>query len=163
MGVKTWRANANRRDTFHVHVSRLLADALNPVMTASVFAAGQTGLHPDDEVRDYRTLEGGWPEQSGGIIWCAPYREIQQKYPGLPQAHGLGISEDYDCVDLTVRIAGGRVTEIDFEGLSLAETFSSVGLHEEARAADRLLGMQAEAASVPLTELLARLFGTGPN
>lgn len=155
-----WRAKAIRRDTFHVHVARLLADALDPLMTASVFAAGQIGLHPDDESRDYRPLEVGWPEQSGGIIWCAPYREIQQKYPALPQAHGQGIGEDYDCVDLTVRIDGGRVIEIDFEGLSLAETLRSVGLHAEARTADRLLGVNAEAVSVPLRELLARLLGT---
>lgn len=140
-----------------MHVSRLFADALDPVMTASVFAAGQTGLHPDDESRDYGTLEGAWPEQSGGIIWCAPYQEIQQTYSALPQAHGQGIGEDYGCIDLTITIARGRVTEIDFEGLSLADTFSAVGLHEEARAADRLLGMQAEAASVPLRELLASL------
>lgn len=132
-------------------------------MTTSVFAAGQTGLHPDDESRVYRAPEGGWPEQSGGIIWCAPYREMQQKYPDLPQAHGQGIGEDYGCVDLTVRIAGGRVTEIDFEGLSLAETFSAVGLPQESQAADGLLGKPAAAVGGLLRELLTRLFETPAN
>jgi hypothetical protein len=141
-----------------MHVSRLLADALDPVLTASVFTAGQTGLHPDDDSRDNGTFEGPWPDQSGGIIWCAPYQEIQQKYPALPQAHGQGIGQDYECVDVTVTIARGSVTEIDFEGLSLAATFSAVGLHEDAQAADRLLGKPAQEVSGPLRELLARLF-----
>ena len=159
-GVESQRTN--QRDTRDVHVSRLLADALDPVLTASVFAAGQTGLRPDDDSRD-GSFEGPWPDQSGSIIWCAPYQEIQQKYPSLPQAHGQGIGQDYGCVDITVTITRGSVTEIDFEGLSLAETFSAVGLHEEAQAADRLLGKPAAAVSGPLRELLARLFETPAN
>ena len=143
-----------------MHVSRLLADALDRVLTASVFAAGQTGLHPDDDSRDYGSFEGPWPSQSGSIIWCAPYREVQQRYSSLPQAHGQGIGEDYECVDLTVTVTRGSVTEIDFEGLSLAETFSAVGLHEEAQAADRLLGKPAETVGGPLRELLTHLLET---
>lgn len=146
-----------------MHVSRFLADALDPVLTASVFAAGQTGLHPDDDSRDYGSFERPWPDQSGSIIWCCPYQEIQQKYPSLPQAHGQGIGQDYECVDITVTITRGSVTEIDFEGLSLAESFSAVGPHEEAEAADRLLGKPAAAVSGPLRELLARLFETTAN
>lgn len=140
-----------------MHVSRLLADTLDPVLTASVFAAGQTGLHPDDDSRDLGSYEGPWPDQSGSIIWCAPHQEVQRRYPSLPQAHGYGIGVDYDCIDLTVTITRGSITEVDFEGLSLAETFSAVGRHEEAQATDRLLGRPAEAASGPLRELLAAL------
>lgn len=153
----------NQRDTRYVHVSRLLADALDPVMTASVFTAGQTGLHPDDDSPDDGPVEGPWPDQSGSIIWCAPYQEVQQKYPSLPQAHGQGIGQNYACVDVTVTITRGSVTEIDFEGLSLAETFSAVGLHEEAQTADRLLDKPAEEVSGPLRELLARLFEINAN
>ena len=153
----------NQRDTRYVHVSRLLADALDPVLTASVFAAGQTGLPPDDDSRDSDSFEGPWLDQSGSIIWCAPYEEIQQKFPSLPQAHGQGIGQGYECVDLTVTITRGSVTEIDFEGLSLAESFSAVGLHEESQAAGRLLGKPAAAVSGPLRELLARLFENPRN
>jgi hypothetical protein len=142
-----------------VHVSRLLADSLDPVLTASGFAAGQTGLHPDDDARDVPSYEGPWPDQSGSVIWCAPYQQVQRRYPSLPQAHGYGIGVDYDCVDLTVTITRGSITGVDFEGLSLAETFSAVGRHEEAQAAGRLLGRPAEAVSGPLRVMLATLLG----
>ena len=149
--------SGNERDTQYVHVCRLLADALDPILTARGFAAGQTGLHPDDDFHDLSRFEGPWPDQSGSIIWCAPNETFQQRYPSLPQAHGYGLGVDYDCIDLTVTIASGNITEIDFEGLSLAETFSAVGRQEEARAADRLLGKSAEAVSGPLRDLLATL------
>lgn len=145
-----------------MHVSRLLADAIDPVLTASIFTAGQTGLPPDDDSRN-GSSEGPWPDQSGTISWCAPHQEIQAKYPSLPQAHGHGIGQDYECVDITVTITRGITTEIDFEDLSLAESFAAVGLHEESQAADRLLGKPAAAVSGPLRELLARLFGTPAN
>ena len=140
-----------------MHVSRLLADALDPVLTANVFSAGQTGLPPDDDSRDPDEAEGPWPDQSGNVIWCAPYQEIRQRYPFLPQAQGQGIGQDSGCVDITVAVVRGSVTEVDFEGLSLAETFSAVGRHEEAQAAGRLLGQPAQTVSAPLRELLARL------
>jgi hypothetical protein len=141
----------------HVHVSRLLADALDPVLTASVFTSGQTGLPPDDASSEPRRFDGRWPDQSGSVLWCAPYEKFQQRLPALPQSHGGGIGVDYGCVDLTVTITHGSLTEVDFEGLSLAETFSSLGRREEAQAAERLLGTPAEAASGPLAELLASL------
>lgn len=141
----------------YVHVSRLLADVLDPVLTASVFTAGQTGLHPDDESQKSGSYEAPWPDQSGSIVWCAPYQEVQQRYPSLPQAHGEGLGRDYVCIDLTVTITGGRITEIDLEGFSLAETFFALGRHAEAQSAGRLLGESAEAGSGPLRELLALL------
>lgn len=128
-----------------------------------VFAADQTGLHPDDDPRDYGSFDGPWPEQSGSIIWCGPYQEVREKYPSLPQAHGQGIGQDYGCVDLTITITRGTVAEIDFEGLSLPETLSAVGLHEKAQAAERLRGKPAEAVSGPLRELLAHLLETTEN
>lgn len=143
-----------------MHVTRLLADTLDPVLTTSVFAPGQTGLHPDADHRDFGSYEGPWPDQSGSIIWCATYQDVQRRYPSLPQAHGDGIGLDFDCVDLTVTITRGSIAEVDFEGLSLAETFAAVGRHDDAQAADRLLGSPAEAASGPLRELLANLLAT---
>jgi hypothetical protein len=141
----------------HVHVSTLLADALDPVLTASVFTAGQTGLPPDEASSDPRRSDGRWPDQSGSVIWCAPYEKLQQKLPALPQSYGEGIGVDYGCVDLTVTITSGNITEVDFEGLSLAETFSALGRLDDARASERLLGAPAEAASEPLAKLLASL------
>jgi len=140
-----------------VHVSRLLADALDPVLTARGFAAGQTGLPPEGDTRDLGSFNGPWPDQSGHIVWCAPYQEVQRRYSSLPQANGNGIGVDYDCIDLTVTIMSGNITDIDFEGISLAETFSAVGRHEEAQAAERLLGKSAEAVSGPLRKLLVML------
>ena len=64
---------------------------------------------------------------------------------------------DYGCVDLTVTITDGSLTEVDFEGLSLAETFSALGRREDAQAAERLLGTPAETASGPLAEVLASI------
>lgn len=99
----------------------------------------------------------GWPDQSGRVLWCAPYEKLQQKLPALPQSHGQGVGVDYECVDLTVTITCGNITEVDLEGLSLAETFSALGRREEAQAAKRLLGAPAETASEPLADLLASL------
>jgi hypothetical protein len=141
----------------HVHVSALLAAALDPVLTASVFTAGQTGLPPDEATSDLRRSDGRWPDQSGRVIWCAPYDKLQEKLPALPQSHGQGIGVDYGCVDLTVTITRGHITEVDFEGLSLPETFRLMGRRDDAQAAERLLGAQAEAASEPLAKVLASL------
>lgn len=69
----------------------------------------------------------------------------------------------FACVDVTVTSTRKSVTEIDFEGLSLAETLSAVGPQEEAQAADGLLGKPAEEVSDLLRELLARLFETDAN
>jgi hypothetical protein len=68
----------------HVHVSTLLADALDPVLTASVLTAGQTGLPPDEASSDPPRSDGRWPDQSGSVLWCAPYEKLQQKLPALP-------------------------------------------------------------------------------
>jgi hypothetical protein len=160
--LQPWRRSSLGRRTgatlVHVHVSTLLADALDPVLTASVFTAGQTGLGPDD-VSSGRvgTADGQWPDQPGSVIWCAAYGKVQENLPSLPQAHGDGIGVDYGCVDLTVTITRGILTEVDLEGLSLAETFSALGRYEEARSAERLLDTSAQAASGPLAELLAAL------
>lgn len=141
----------------HVHVSTLVADALDPVLTASVFTAGQTGLGTRDTSSNLGSCGGRWAYQSGSIVWCAPYEEVQQRYPVLPQAVGEGIGVDYGCVDLTVTIIRGIITEVDFEGLSLAETFAMLRRQEEAQAAKRLLGTSAQTASPVLAELLAAL------
>jgi hypothetical protein len=152
------RPGRTRATLVRVDVSALVARVLDPVLTASIFTAGQTGLDPDDASSNLGSSEGRRPEQSGSVIWCAPYEAVQQKYPSLPQARGHGIGTDYACVDLTVTIDRGSITEVDFEGLSLAETFSALGRHEEARAADRLLGTSAQTATAALAELLATLF-----
>lgn len=144
------------RNTGRMDVSRLVADALDPVLTARGFAAGQTASPSDD---------GHDPDQqgathSGTVIWCAAWWEFQRSYPSLPQAYADGIGEDYQCVDLTVTTSGGRIAQIDLEGHSLAESFSALGRHEDARAADLLAGTPAEAVGGPLRELLDRLFET---
>ncbi|HEX8510878.1 MAG TPA: hypothetical protein VF635_15435 [Propionibacteriaceae bacterium] len=140
-----------------MHVSTLMAEVLDPVMTASVFAAGQNGLAPDDVSGHPCRSDDRWPNQSGSVIWCATAEELQQKLPALPQFQAEGVGEHHGCVDLTVTIAHGNLTEVDFEGLSLAETFTALGRGEDAHAAEHLLGAPAKAASERLATLLASL------
>jgi hypothetical protein len=140
-----------------MHVSMLTARVLDPVMTASVFAPGQTGLLPDEAASSPGHADDRWPKQSGSVIWCATAEELQQELPALPQSHGQGIGDYHECADLIVTITHGNLTEVDFEGLSLAETFSALGRSEDAQAADHLLGVPAEAASKRLAILLASL------
>ena len=135
-----------------------MAKVLDPVLTAGVFAAGQTGLSPVHTLAGLGSSDGPWPRQSGSIIWCAGYGDLRAAYPLLPQAaEDPGIVAEYACVDLTVVITRGVVTEVDFEGRSLAETFAALGRHDEAHEAERLLGTSAQAASAVLAELLLRL------
>lgn len=140
-----------------VHVFTLVAEVLDPVLTASVFSAGQTGLGPEEARSGIEPSPQRWPQQSGTVIWCAPYEAVQRKYASLPQASADGIGTDYRCVDLTVTLSDGRITEVDFEGLSLAETFTALGRDAEAEAAERLLGTSARTASAALAELLRTL------
>jgi hypothetical protein len=141
-----------------VHVSTLVAEVLDPVLTAGIFSAGQTGLGPEEAGTALEPAPGRWPQQSGTVIWCAPHEDVQQKYAALPQAGADGIGRDYGCVDLTVTISAGKIAGVDLEGYSLAETFSALGRDAEAGAAERLLGASAKSASAALAELLRTLF-----
>ena len=134
----------------------MVAAALDPLLTNTVFTAGQTGLRSDAAATKPPT-EGRWPEQSGSVLWCAPYDEVQENYPSLPQAHRQGQDNDCACVDLTVTITSGRITEVNFEGLSLPATFAPLGRQEDAEAAKHLLGASAQSVTPELTRLLSTL------
>jgi hypothetical protein len=148
-----------------VHVSALLADVLDPLLTACGFASGQTGLHPDDAVAGPDAPGDAWPAQSGSVLWCAPYDVFQDRCPSLPQAGGQDEIRDHVCVDLSISIDNGRIAAVSLEGPSLTETFAMLGRQDEAQAAERLLGTPAQSATPALAALLTALLAPedGPS
>ncbi len=144
-----------------MHLAALVAELLDPLLTARGFAAGQTGLHPDDVGDGFRPDPAEpWPVQSGSVLWCAPYDAFQGRYPFLPQALGQDELRDHGCVDLTITLEDGRIGEVTLEGPSLSKTFAGLGRDAEALEAERLLGTPAQSALPVVRRLLTALFDT---
>jgi hypothetical protein len=132
--------------------SRLLVEAIDPVLADSPFQAGQTGEPPADATPDWWT-----PRPGASVIWCGGYDEVVRAYPHLddPQVD----AEEYWCFDVTVEIDGdGRLAEVRLENGELPEAFAAMGRTQEASAAAALIGRPAEDAVPRLAALLGRLF-----
>ncbi|MBC9225237.1 hypothetical protein GL325_02760 [Aeromicrobium sp. 636] len=88
------------------------------------------------------------------VIYCAGHDDLSDRFPGLPQSNDQP-RDTGACIDLAV--GHGRGVEVDFEGISLPDTFRALRLEEDASRAEELEGVPFEAAMAPLAELLARL------
>jgi len=129
--------------------SRLLVEAIDPILADSPFQAGQTGEPPTDDIPA--------PRRGASVIWCGAYDEVVAAYPHLAQP-GVQPEKGW-CFDMTIEIDGdGRLAEVRLEHGDLPEALAAMGGTEDAFAAARLLGRPAEAAVPELAVLLARLF-----
>ena len=127
--------------------SRMLTDAIDPVVSGTDFQPGQAAGE-----------RMGEPLGSGGsAIWCGGYAALQLSHPGLPQAWTQATHHDYGCIDLTVEVERGRLVEASLESLDLAETFEKLGRPDDAAAAAELIGQPGEVAIPALAVLVARL------
>jgi hypothetical protein len=131
--------------------SRLLVDAIDPVLVGSPFQPGQTGEPATDE-------EPGWtPRPGASVIWCGPYDEVVATFPHLDRPDVE--PEPIWCYDLTVEIDGaGRLSDVSLEFEPLPTAFLSMGRVDDARAAAALLGRPAADVVPELVTLLARIF-----
>jgi hypothetical protein len=147
MSARPNRLTRRLWNTEPMHVARLVAAALDPLMTRCGFSAGQTGLPPEN---------ARWPagagaaasEDSGAVLWCGGYETLKERQPGLPQATGQDDQGAHACVDFTVALLGRRITAGDFEGLSLSDTFATIGMPQQAEESARLV-------DAPLDEALS--------
>lgn len=121
-----------------VDFGRSMSAALDPVLGAAGFAAGQGG--------------------GDQVIFCAAHDELSDRYPSLPQSdkqsRGMG-----GCIDLVVHGDEGRFRSADLEGVSLDTTLRLMGEHEEADAVARQGGGSLDEVLPVLTRALIRLFG----
>ncbi|MDR7251056.1 hypothetical protein J2X46_000028 [Nocardioides sp. BE266] len=121
----------------------LVCAALDPVMVAAGFQAGQGGTTPADE---------------GQVIYCAGHDEFSERYPSLPQAHQQ--EPGGTCVDLVLDVwPGGRLGRMDLEAMSLAATLRHVGLTEDGDAVEAVAGVPVADALPVVAAALERLLG----
>ena len=131
--------------------SRLLVDAIDPVLADSPFQAGQTGEPRTDD------FPGRTPRPGASVTWCGPYDEVITAYPHLA-CPGVEPHEN-GCFDLTIEIDGdGLLSDVRLEHGDLPAVFAAMGRTDDASAAGDLVGRPAEAAVPELAALLARLF-----
>jgi hypothetical protein len=93
-----------------------------------------------------------WPSREHRLVWCGSYDAVRRRYHDLPQSHG---NEPGGCVDLWVHIdEEAALSEVDFEGLSLSETFRLMHRPAEAEEVDALLGRPADVVAPRLARHL---------
>lgn len=104
---------------------------------------------------------GVWPPQEVRLVWCGSFDAVRRRYPHLPQSQG---NDPGGCVDLWVHIdAAGLLSDVDFEGLTLSETFRRVQRPAEAEQVDRLLGLPADVGAPRLARHLVEVLRARPT
>ena len=138
-------------------LSALVAKVLDPVFTATPFQPGQTGERAGKTLVD--PGETPWPPGPAQVIWCAPYQDLRESQPGLPQAHDQDDDDLLACVDVTISFGvDGDLSQADVGQETLADTFALLGMDQESHRAAGLTGRQAEESCPALAELIAKLF-----
>lgn len=131
--------------------SRILVEAIDPVVAGSPFQAGQGGEWSSND------SPGPGPRSGASVVWCGGYDEVIEAYPHLARP-GVEAEENW-CFDLTVDIGGGgRLLDVRLEHGDLVAAFVAMGRTDDASAASALLGRPADAAVPELAALLSRLF-----
>jgi hypothetical protein len=103
---------------------------------------------------------GEWPAQEVRLGWCGSYDVVRRLYPDLPQSHG---NQPGGCVDLWVHIdEEGALSQVDFEGHSLSDTFRLMQRPAEAEEVDGLLGVPADVVAPRLARHLVDMLSDGP-
>ena len=94
-------------------------------------------------------------------MWCGSYDAVRDLYPFLPQSHG---NQPGGCVDLWVHIdAEGLLSEVNFEGRSLSDTFRWMQRPAEAEEVDALLGLPADVVAPRLARQLVDVLSVDPT
>jgi hypothetical protein len=113
-----------------------------------------TTLLAQDEDRD-----GAWSGHEAQLGWCGSYDAFRHLYPYLPQSYG---NQPGGCVDLWVEIdADGLLAKVDFEGLSLAETYRRLQRPAEAEEVHGLIGLPAADLAPELARHLIQMLSLG--
>jgi hypothetical protein len=101
-----------------------------------------------------------WPSREHRLVWCGSYDAIRRRYPDLPQSHG---NQTGGCVDLWVHIdEEAALSEVNFEGRSLSDTFRLMHRPAEAEEADALLGRPADVVAPYLARHLVDILSDAP-
>lgn len=120
-----------------VDFRRIVSAAFDPVLVPVGSGAGQGG--------------------ETQVIFCAGHDQFSDRFPLLPQAddqpRGLGC-----CIDLVVERSDDGTVTLELEGMPLAQTLRSVGIHDAADAVERAAGAPLETSLPVYTEALSRLF-----
>lgn len=122
--------------------ARLVQEALDPMLVAAGFLAGQGGDAPDG---------------SAQVIYCLAHDELVRRHPMLPQA-GSGDAPGA-CDDLVVEIGmDGSLDRLDLEELPVVETLRRAGLVTDAEAVAAILGRPCAETLPTVRAALGRLF-----
>lgn len=101
-----------------------------------------------------------WPSRETRLVWCGSCDAVRHLYPHLPQSHG---NQPGGCVDLWVHIdEEGALSEVDFEGCSLSDTFRLIHRSAEADEVDGLLGRPADVVAPRLARHLVDVLSDAP-
>lgn len=120
--------------------------AVSAALAGTPWARDPTLRAQDDD--DARAL----PNQEVRLVWCGSYEAVRTLYLDLPQAQG---NQTGGCVDLWVHIdANGLLSQVDFEGQSLPDTFRLLHRRADAEEFDGLLGLPADAVAPQLARHL---------
>ncbi len=102
-----------------------------------------------------------WPSREHRLVWCGSYDAIRRRYPNLPQSHG---NQTGGCVDLWVHIdRDAALSEVNFEGRSLSDTFRVMQRPAEAEEVDSLLGRPADVVAPRLARHLVDVLSDAPT
>jgi len=138
--------------------TRLVVDAVQRAIGTAL-----DGTPWEPEPRVPAQVEDGrdeWPDQEIRLVWCGSYDDVCLLYPWLPQSHG---NQPGGCVDLWIHIdEAGRLSDVEFEGRSLSETFRLMQRPTEAEEVEGLLGQPADVVAGPLARRLADLLNESP-
>jgi hypothetical protein len=122
-------------------IADLICAELDPLMTANGFLAGQSGVGADDV----------------GIVYCTPHDEFRRRFPALAPAIQYG--DTGACTDLNIYAGtgpSGRLYDIRFDGISLAELLAEEGVGF-AGEAETIAGVPVQAGAIRLRMVLERM------
>lgn len=119
----------------------LVCAELDPLMTANGFLAGQSGVGSDEV----------------GTVYCTSHDEFRRRFPTL--APTIQYGDEGACTDLNIRASTGprgRLHDIRFDGVSLAELLAEegVGFSGEAEA---IAGIPVQVGAIRLRLVLEKV------
>ena len=121
----------------------VICAALDPLMTAHGFQAGQSGVGADI-----------------GIIYCAEHVEFRRRFPTL--APTIQYDDEGACTDLNIYASTGqhaKLHDIRFEGVTLEELLAEEGI-ELAGDAQTIASLPAKEGAMRLRLVLDKLFAS---
>lgn len=123
------------------YLADVICAALDPLMTAHGFQAGQSGVGVEI-----------------GIIYCAQHVEFRRRYPML--APTIQYEDEGACTDLNIYTSSdprARLHDIRFDGVTLEEVLAGEGV-EFADEAHTIASLPAQEGAIRLRSVLEKLF-----